>query len=73
MNNHDELKMTKSSGNVFKDLGYPNADEHLLKAKFAIVINNIIKEKNLTQTEAAAGLDDRMWILSWELCWMLLV
>lgn len=41
MNNHDELKMTKSSGNVFKDLGYPNADEHLLKAKFAIVINNI--------------------------------
>ena len=53
MNNHDELTMTKSSGNVFKDLGYTNADEHLLKAKFAVVINNIIKEKNLTQTEAA--------------------
>lgn len=53
MDNHDELKMTKSSGNVFKDLGYTNADEYLLKAKFAVVINNIIKEKNLTQTEAA--------------------
>lgn len=53
MNNHDELKMIKSSGNVFKDLGYPDANEHLLKAKFAVVINSIIKEKNLTQAEAA--------------------
>jgi len=53
MNNHDELKMTQSSGNVFKDLGYPDADEHLLKAKFAIIINKIIKERNLTQVEAA--------------------
>lgn len=49
----DVLKMTKSSGNVFKDLEYSNPDEHLLKAKFALVINNIIKEKNYTQTEAA--------------------
>lgn len=29
-----------------QNLGYTNADEHLLKAKFAVVINNIIKEKN---------------------------
>ncbi len=56
MDKHDKLdvlKMTKSSGNVFKDLEYSNPDEHLLKAKFALVINNIIKEKNYTQTEAA--------------------
>jgi predicted XRE-type DNA-binding protein len=57
MSNDDELKMTHSSGNVFKDLGYQNADEHLLKAKFAMVINKIIKEKNLTQIEAAKVLD----------------
>lgn len=53
MSEHDKLEMTRSSGNVFKDLGYVNPDEHLLKAKFALVINNIIKEKNYTQTEAA--------------------
>ena len=35
MSDHNELKITRSSGNLFKDLGYPNADEHLLKTKFA--------------------------------------
>ena len=53
MSSHDELKMTRSSGNVFQDLGYSNADEHLLKAKFAMIINKIIKERNLTQVNAA--------------------
>jgi len=57
MSDHDELKMTPSSGNVFEDLGYRNADEHLLKAKFAMIINKIIKEKNLTQVNAAKLLD----------------
>ena len=53
MSNQDELKMTQSSGNLFKDLGYPNADEHLLKVKFARIINEIIAERNLNQTDAA--------------------
>ena len=57
MSKHDELKITRSSGNVFKDLGYSNADEHLLKANFAILINRIIKEKNMTQVDAAKMLD----------------
>jgi predicted XRE-type DNA-binding protein len=57
MSDHDELKMTRSSGNVFQDLGYHNADEHLLKAKFAMIINRIIKERNLTQVGAAKLLD----------------
>lgn len=57
MSDHDELKITRSSGNVFQDLGYPNADEHLLKAKFAMIINRIIKQKNLTQIDAAKLLD----------------
>jgi len=57
MSDNDELKMTRSSGNVFQDLGYPNADEHLLKTKFAMIINRIIKEKNLTQIRAAKLLD----------------
>jgi len=53
MSDHDELKMTRSSGNVFQDLDYHNADEHLLKAKFAMIINRIIKDRNLTQVSAA--------------------
>ena len=57
MSDHDELKMTRSSGNVFQDLGYCNPDEHLLKAKFAMIINRIIKERNLTQVGAAKLLD----------------
>ena len=57
MSDHDELEMTRSSGNVFQDLGYPNSDEHLLKAKFAMIINRIIKERNLTQVSAAKLLD----------------
>ncbi|ARM34986.1 XRE family transcriptional regulator [Legionella longbeachae] len=53
MSNSDELKMTRSSGNVFQDLGIPNAEEHLLKADFAMLINRIIKEKDLSQENAA--------------------
>lgn len=53
MSNSEELKFTKSSGNVFQDLGYLDADEHLLKAKFAMVINKIIAEKKFTQIETA--------------------
>lgn len=48
MSDSEELKFTKSSGNVFQDLGYRDADERLLKAKFAMVINKVITEKNLT-------------------------
>ena len=57
MSDHNELKITRSSGNLFKDLGYPNADENLLKTKFAMIINRIIKERNLTQIGAAKLLD----------------
>ncbi|MBA2652969.1 MAG: XRE family transcriptional regulator [Tatlockia sp.] len=53
MNNSDELKITKSYGNVFQDLDIPNAEEHLLKADFAILINRIIKDKKLPQESAA--------------------
>jgi predicted XRE-type DNA-binding protein len=57
MSEYDELKMTPSSGNIFQDLGHQNADEHLLKAKFAMIINQIIKERDLTQVDAAKLLD----------------
>ncbi|MDR3550735.1 MAG: helix-turn-helix transcriptional regulator [Candidatus Babeliales bacterium] len=45
------------SGNVFADLGLANPEERLAKAKLAIQINDLIKEKNLTQKNAAKLLD----------------
>ncbi len=55
----DELDYTVSSGNVFADLGLPDADERMLKAQLAIQIRRFIEAKGWTQTEAAEviGLD----------------
>lgn len=46
-----------SSGNVFADIGLPNPEELLAKADLASQINDLIKEKNLTQMEAAKLLE----------------
>ena len=43
-----------SSGNVFKDLGLPHAEEHLVKAQLVFKIDTLIKARHLTQVEAAA-------------------
>ena len=34
----NKIKSTKSSGNVFRDLGLPNADEHIVKADIVLAI-----------------------------------
>ena len=41
------------SRNVFKDLGVPNADEHMVKAQLVFKIDSIMKERRLKQVEAA--------------------
>jgi predicted XRE-type DNA-binding protein len=41
------------SGNVFRDAGLPNPDEHLVKAQLVYKIDGILKERGLTQTAAA--------------------
>jgi predicted XRE-type DNA-binding protein len=41
-----------SSGNVFADLGLPNAEQELLKARLTLQIHTIIKKRGLTQVEA---------------------
>lgn len=50
---------TRSSGNVFADLGLPDAGERMLKAQLAVQIRRFIEEKGWTQMEAAeaVGLD----------------
>ena len=47
------IKMVKSKGNVYADLGIANADEMLVKAKLATKIDEIIKSRKLTQQQAA--------------------
>lgn len=42
-----------SSGNVFADLGLEQADVHLAKAGIAAQIARLIRERELTQTQAA--------------------
>jgi predicted XRE-type DNA-binding protein len=45
--------MEKSSGNVFADLGLPNAEELLLKASIVSEVANAMKLKKLTQAKTA--------------------
>jgi predicted XRE-type DNA-binding protein len=44
---------TKSSGNVFADLGLPDAKELAVKSDLVIRIMKIMKSEGLTQTETA--------------------
>src|SRR5437667_9650304 len=48
-----------SSGNVYADLGFADAEERLLKAELAVKIAELIDHKGLTQVETArrVGLD----------------
>ena len=44
---------TKSSGNIFADLGLPNAEEHQLKAALVVQLKRLMAERGLTQTDTA--------------------
>lgn len=48
----DEITVTRGSGNVFADLGLPNPEERLAKARLAILIDATIQERELTQRAA---------------------
>lgn len=47
------MKVEIGSGNIFADLGLPNAEEHLLKASLVVQLHRLIKARNLTQVAAA--------------------
>ena len=49
----DKIKIERGSGNVFADLGRPDAEAHLLKAKLVSRIDEIIRQRGLKQVEAA--------------------
>lgn len=49
----EKLEFTKSSGNVFADIGLSDPDKYLAKAELASQINSIIEKRGLKQVEAA--------------------
>ena len=49
-------RLTEGAGNVFADLGLANAEQELLKAQLTLQISRIIKQRGLTQVQAADAL-----------------
>ena len=49
----ERFEIHEGSGNVYRDLGFPDADEMLVKAQLVTKIREIIRSKSLTQVEAA--------------------
>lgn len=48
--------ITRGTGNVFADLGYPDAEERQTKLRLAHAINDVIARRRLTQVAAAEKL-----------------
>jgi len=48
--------IVRGSGNVFADLGYPDAEERQTKLRLAYAINCVIAQRRLTQAAAAQRL-----------------
>jgi predicted XRE-type DNA-binding protein len=53
MSEHNETIIRRGGDNLFADLGYADADTHLLKAQLVSRVQAIISDQGLTQTEAA--------------------
>lgn len=49
----EKITFEKSSGNVFEDLGLPDAEKLFLRATLGFKVFQIIEERRLTQAEAA--------------------
>jgi predicted XRE-type DNA-binding protein len=52
----DNPDITPSSGNVFADLGLPDAEERQTKLRLAHAINSLLVRRRLTQAAAAEQL-----------------
>lgn len=46
-------RIDEGSGDVFEDLGYPDAGERRLKVRLAMEINKVLERRALTQSAAA--------------------
>ena len=52
MGTKTRIRAQASSGNVFADLGLPNPEQELLKARLTLQIYKIVKARGLTQAQA---------------------
>ena len=52
-NKSENIEYSVSSGNVYADFGFSNPEEAKTKTDLAMLITEIIKEKDLTQQQAA--------------------
>jgi len=53
MADEHEMQVTPSSGNVFADLGFENPEEEMARAEASLRIRDLIRERHLTQRQAA--------------------
>jgi predicted XRE-type DNA-binding protein len=53
MRKNSRIRVKEGSGNVFRDLGFPNPEREEVKAGLTLQIYRLIKDRGLTQ--AAAG------------------
>ena len=49
----ERIEIHEGSGNVYRDLGFPDPEEMLIKAQLVSKIGEIIRKRGLTQVEAA--------------------
>jgi len=47
------IEIETGTGNVFADLGYADAKERTLKVKLALEVNQLLKQRKITQARAA--------------------
>lgn len=52
-NDQQTIEIERGTGNVFADLGYPDAEERQTKLRLAYAINAVVQEQGLTQAAAA--------------------
>ena len=49
-------EIVRSSGNVFADLGFADADQRQTKVRLAVAINDVLERRGLSQGKAAEQL-----------------
>ena len=52
-NDNRENEITRGTGNVFADLGYPDATERQTKLRLAYALNQVLEQRKISQPEAA--------------------
>ena len=50
------IEVEAGSGNVFVDLGYPDAKDRRLKVELAVQVNRALRQHGITQVQAAKRL-----------------